>query len=51
MQRHCDVFHAMQDRFLELDLDLAGGVTLDRIKDYLRTCRLSYTAWVAEVVK
>nr|WP_321501328.1 YbjN domain-containing protein [uncultured Dethiosulfovibrio sp.] len=24
---------------LEVDLDLAGGVTVDRIKDYIRTCQ------------
>jgi len=39
------------DPCLELDLDLAGGVTLERIKDYLKTCRLSYQSWVTEVVK
>ncbi len=39
------------DPHLELDLDLAGGVTEARIKDYLRTCRVSFGAWCGEVVE
>lgn len=39
------------DPHLELDLDLAGGVTEARIKDYLRTCRVSLTTWCKEVVE
>ena len=38
------------DPTLELDLDLAGGITRERIKDYLKTCRASFNAWYAEVV-
>ena len=39
------------DPHLELDLDLAGGVSRNRIIDFLRTCRLSLVLWVQEVVK
>lgn len=39
------------DPHLELDLDLAGGVTEARIKDFLRTCRVSFAAWCREVVE
>lgn len=39
-----------QDPVLELDLDLAGGVTEDRIIDFLSTCRLSFSAWLKEVM-
>jgi len=39
------------DPHLALDLDLAGGVTEARIKDYLRTCRVSLTTWCEEVVE
>jgi len=38
------------DPVLELDLDFAGGVTKDRVIDYLLTCRLSYVAWAKEVL-
>lgn len=38
------------DPVLELDLDLAGGVTKQRLTDYLRTCHLSYQAWISEVI-
>lgn len=38
------------DPVLELDLDLAGGVTKARMLDYLTTCRVSFEAWVDEVV-
>lgn len=38
------------DPVLELDLDLAGGVTKARIIDYLTTCRLSFAAWSKEVL-
>lgn len=34
-----------------LDLDLSGGVTNDRIKDYFRTCRHSFQKWIREVVR
>lgn len=38
------------DPVLELDLDLAGGVTRDRILDFLRTCRASTSAWIRDVL-
>lgn len=38
------------DPHLELDLDLAGGVTEARITDFLRTCRLSFVRWVETVI-
>lgn len=39
------------DPHLELDLDMVGGVTADRIRDYLKTCSVSFQAWRAEVVR
>jgi hypothetical protein len=39
------------DPHLELDLDLAGGVTKSRIVDFLKTCTTSFRAWSSEVVK
>jgi hypothetical protein len=39
------------DPHLELDLDMEGGVTLDRLIDFLKTCRVSFDAWCKEVVK
>jgi hypothetical protein len=39
------------DPRLELDLDMAGGVTVARIKDFFLTCKVSFTAWTAEVVQ
>ena len=38
------------DPHLEIDLDLAGGVTQDRVLDYLRTCKVSLATWCDEVV-
>jgi len=38
------------DPHLELDLDLAGGVSEARVVDFLKTCHISFTRWVAEVV-
>lgn len=38
------------DPVLELDLDLAGGVTRERILDFLRTCRASTSAWIRDVL-
>jgi hypothetical protein len=38
------------DPVLELDLDLAGGVTRERIVDFLLTCRVSLSAWKPAVV-
>lgn len=37
--------------FLELDLELDRGVTIGRIKDYLKTCRVSIAKWSAELIK
>lgn len=39
------------DPHLELDLDLEGGVTRERIVNFLLTCRVSMEAWCEEVVK
>jgi len=39
------------DPVLELDLDLTGGITEARIRDFLLTCRLSLTQWMDEVVR
>lgn len=38
------------DPHLELDLDLAGGVTDDRVVDFLKTCLASLEAFVKEVI-
>lgn len=38
------------DPHLALDLDLAGGVTNERIVDFLKTCRLSFSRWIEEVI-
>jgi hypothetical protein len=38
------------DPVLQADLDLAGGVTEDRIKDFLKTCRALMLAWSNEVL-
>ena len=38
------------DPCLELDLDLAGGVSRARIEDWLRTCELSFRQWRSEVL-
>ncbi|MFC1512225.1 YbjN domain-containing protein [Candidatus Latescibacterota bacterium] len=39
------------DPILELDLDLEGGVTRDRIVDFLITCRDSYNLWLDECIQ
>jgi hypothetical protein len=36
---------------LELDLELDGGITTDRLKDFLRTCRASMGIWLDKVVE
>jgi hypothetical protein len=36
------------DPTLELDLDLTGGVTEDRIIDFIYTCKISYDRWYDE---
>jgi hypothetical protein len=40
-----------KDVALELDLDLTGGVTEGRIKDFFKTCQRSHTQWLKEVMK
>lgn len=35
---------------LELDLDFVGGITEARVKDFLMTARLSFGAWINEVL-
>ena len=37
------------DPHLELDLDLAGGVTIARVKDFISTCRVSLVTFRVEV--
>ncbi|MDR2354542.1 MAG: YbjN domain-containing protein [Deltaproteobacteria bacterium] len=37
------------DPILELDLDLEGGVTQERIIKYLRTCVISHRTWIREL--
>lgn len=38
------------DPCLELDLDLKGGVTRERITDFLKTAKLSFETWRKEVL-
>lgn len=38
------------DPCLEIDLDLTGGVTSDRIKTFLKTCRIVFLVWRHKVV-
>ncbi len=50
-KRYSRSYIADDDRIvLELDLSLEGGVSKARIIDYLKTCRLSLSAWTQEVV-
>ncbi|MBN2170238.1 MAG: YbjN domain-containing protein [Candidatus Krumholzibacteriota bacterium] len=37
------------DPHLELDIDLAGGVTIARVRDFIRTCRISLVTFRVEV--
>lgn len=37
--------------FLELDLDLEGGVSQARVVNFLFTCRVSFLAWLREVIR
>lgn len=39
------------DPHLELDLDLAGGVTQARVLDFIMTCQMSLQQWVDTVVR
>jgi hypothetical protein len=39
------------DPVLELDLDLAGGVCEDRIKDFFMTCIMSFNRFESEILK
>lgn len=39
------------DPHLELDLDLAGGVTQARILDFIKTCQISLQQWIDAVVR
>ena len=36
---------------LELDLDLVGGVSKERILGFLTTCRASFQLWFVEVLQ
>lgn len=38
------------DPCLELDLDLAGGITKDRLLDFLKTCKVSFQQWHKQVI-
>ncbi len=38
------------DPCLELDLDLAGGITKDRLVDYFKTCTVSFGQWRKDVL-
>ena len=38
------------DPCLELDLDLAGGITKDRLLDFFKTCKVSFSQWHKQVV-
>ncbi len=38
------------DPCLELDLDLAGGITKDRLVDYFKTCAVSFEQWHKDVL-
>jgi hypothetical protein len=44
-------FDNNRDPFLALDLDLAGGVTVARIKDFARTVHVSVTTFASEVLR
>jgi hypothetical protein len=44
-------FDKDRDPVLELDLDLAGGVTVARIKDFISTTQISVRRFTAEVLK
>ncbi|GAB4298567.1 MAG: hypothetical protein Kow0096_17360 [Thiohalomonadaceae bacterium] len=39
------------DPHLELDLDLAGGVTQARVLDFIKTCQISLQQWIDAVVR
>jgi hypothetical protein len=40
-----------KDVSLELDLDLSGGITQERIVDFLFTCEVSFKEWNKRVIK
>jgi len=44
-------FDEDRDPVLELDLDLAGGVTVARVKDFVLTVKASIRAFTSEVLK
>jgi hypothetical protein len=39
------------DPVLEIDLDLAGGICEERIKDFVRTCNASFNRFQTEILK
>jgi hypothetical protein len=39
------------DPVLELDLNMAGGICEDRIKDFLKTCTMSFSRFKSEILK
>ena len=44
-------FDSNRDPYLALDLDLAGGVTVARIKDFARTVHVSVSTFASEVLR
>jgi hypothetical protein len=44
-------FDANRDPYLALDLDLAGGVTVARVKDFARTVHVSVSTFASEVLR
>jgi hypothetical protein len=44
-------FDANRDPYLALDLDLAGGVTVARLKDFARTVHVSVSTFANEVLR
>lgn len=37
--------------YLVLDLDLVGGVSKERVIDFLSTCRVSFSAWMRQIIQ
>ncbi|MDR2613283.1 MAG: YbjN domain-containing protein [Deltaproteobacteria bacterium] len=38
------------DPILELDLDLAGGISEGRLKDFVTTCQVSFDKWRSNII-
>lgn len=37
--------------YLVLDLDLVGGVSKERVLDFLSTCRVSFSSWLRQIIQ